>query len=194
MKISADDITRVIRSRRSIYPENYNNREIPRECIETIVTNATWAPTHGMTQPWRFKVFRKKSKEDLCRYMEIAYMESTPTGKQNPDKLVKMKNRIARSSAVIVICMHRQADTRVPEHEDLAAVACAVQNMHLTCTAMGIGAFWSTGSPVTTPAFHQNLKLSTNQRCVGLFYMGFTDMDWPEGHRAPVSEICEWKE
>jgi len=33
----------------------------------------------------------------------------------------------------------------MPEWEDQAAVACAVQNLHLMATAMGVAGYWSSG-------------------------------------------------
>ena len=33
----------------------------------------------------------------------------------------------------------------MPEWEETAAVACAVQNMHLTLTAEGLAGYWSSG-------------------------------------------------
>lgn len=34
-------------------------REIPREVLAALLEDAHWAPTHGLTQPWRFHLFAK---------------------------------------------------------------------------------------------------------------------------------------
>ena len=39
--------------------------------------------------------------------------------------------------------MQRDPGERIPEWEELASVACAVQNMWLSATSYGIGAYWS---------------------------------------------------
>lgn len=46
---------------------------------------------------------------------------------------------------MIAICMSRQPKPKkvMPLWEELAAVACAVQNMHLMATSLGVAAYWS---------------------------------------------------
>jgi nitroreductase len=53
MKFSLSEITELIRTRRTIYPKDYSDRVVQKEIVERVLTNGTWAPTHGMTQPWR---------------------------------------------------------------------------------------------------------------------------------------------
>jgi nitroreductase len=90
---------------------------------------------------------------------------------------------------VIAICMKRHQDT-VPEWEEIAAVAMAVQNMWLTCTALGIGSYWST--PNAIEHLDEPLNLAHDERCLGLFYMGYSDVVLPEGKRNPIGEKVEW--
>jgi len=58
----------------------------------------------------------------------------------------------------------------VPEWEEIAATAMAVQNMYLTSTANNIGCYWST--PGMMNHLGEFLGLEENQRCYGLFYLG----------------------
>ena len=47
------------------------------------------------------------------------------------------------SSAIIAVSMKRDVTEKIPEIEEIEAVACAIQNMLLTATAYGLGTFWS---------------------------------------------------
>ena len=51
------------------------------------------------------------------------------------------------ASHLVAVCMSRHQPTpgkkQIPEWEEMAAVACAVQNMHLMATARGVAAYWS---------------------------------------------------
>ena len=51
----------------------------------------------------------------------------------------------AKASHIILICMKRCAEEKnvYPEWEEVAAVACAVQNIYLQATAKNLGGFWS---------------------------------------------------
>lgn len=58
MEQTVDVINHIIRTRRSIFPPSYIQKEIPQEILENILENANYAPTHKRTEPWRFIVFR----------------------------------------------------------------------------------------------------------------------------------------
>lgn len=51
-----EQATELIRSRRSIYPTMYSDVEVDDSNINEILENANWAPTHRITEPWRFLV------------------------------------------------------------------------------------------------------------------------------------------
>ena len=58
----------------------------------------------------------------------------------------------------------------LPEWEEIAATAMAVQNMYLTATAYEVGCYWST--PGMINHLREFLQLEENQKCIGLFYLG----------------------
>jgi nitroreductase len=122
--------------------------------------------------------------------MASAYQTHTAPESFSEGKRQKVLNHILRSDTVIVIVMHRDAQERVPEWEEVAAVAAAVQNMWLTATAMGLGAYWST--PAHMCQLDTFLKLSPGQRCLGLFYIGHYDMPQMEGSRQTLDEKVVW--
>ena len=145
MKYNLSEINELIRERRTIYPESYSDRKVHKEQIEVILNNAQWAPTHGNTQPWRFKVFMEEAaRQELSEGLGKLYLDLIPEDLQDNLKLAKLMRRPLISSVVIAVCMKRQEEEIIPEIEEIEAVACAIQNMHLTCTAYGIGGFWST--------------------------------------------------
>jgi nitroreductase len=55
------------------------------------------------------------------------------------------QHRWSTPSHMIAICMARQPHPTklMPLWEELAACACAVQNMHLMATSLGLAAYWS---------------------------------------------------
>lgn len=193
MRHNLSEITALIRDRRTIYPEQFSDRKVHAEQIELLLNNATWAPTHGLTQPWRFIVFQENSRLTLSETLGEIYQKTTPIEAQNEQKLVKLVSRPRKASAVIALILHRESDTKITEKDDFAALASAVQNMHLTATAQGIGAFWSTPKLLSSPDFHSFMELTTEQSCVGLFYLGYPAIEWPKGQRKPIEYLTTWK-
>lgn len=194
MKYNLSEITSVIRDRRTVYPEQFSDRKVHKEIIENILNNAIWAPTHGMTQPWRFKVFTGAGIERLGVFQANHYKEKN-TGEQfDNEKYEKFLNRPKLAQAVIAICMERQSSEKIPEIEEVEAVACAVQNMYLTCTAYGIGAYWGSGGATYSNEMKKFLKLNSKDSCLGFFYIGYPSIEWPKSHRKPIEYVTEWIE
>ena len=88
--------------------------------------------------------------------------------------------------------MQADPENRVPEWEELASVAIAVQNMWLTCEVYNIGSYWS--SPRAALEGDAFLGLKEGERCLGLFYMGYHEMPEVPGKRSPIEEKVEWVE
>lgn len=192
MKYNLSEITALIKDRRTIYPEFYSERKVHKEQIDTILNSAIWAPNHGMTQPWRFKVFMQDGKKKLADFLEEMYVKHIPKERQTDLKRARMQNRPAAASAIIAVCMERQASEKIPEIEEVMAVACAVQNMYLTCTAYGLGGFWSTPKFMSLPDTNTFLGLGKKDKCLGFFYIGYPSADWPKGQRKPIEYVTEW--
>jgi nitroreductase len=189
--MNISEISELIKKRRSIFPPMYNAVEISKETIEQVLENANYAPTHKLTEPWRFKILRGSARGRLAAFLVEHYKLITPVEQQTEKKLRKTAENPLLSSCVIAICMKRHEDT-VPEWEEIAAVAMAVQNMWLTCTALGIGSYWSTPNAINH--LNEPLGLAHDERCLGLFYMGYSDVVLPEGKRTPIGDKIEWME
>ena len=192
MRFNLSEINELIRERRTIYPEQFSDRKVHKEQVEVILNNAQWAPTHGNTQPWRFKVFMEDGRQKLSDFLGKTYLELVPKEAQIDAKLAKLITRPLKSSVVVAVCMERQPEETILEMEEIEAVACAIQNMHLSCTAYGLGGFWSTPKLIYTSEMNEFLGLGAKDKCLGLFYMGYPEIEWPKSHRKPLEYTSEW--
>lgn len=192
MRFNLSEINELIRSRRTIYPEQFSERKVHKEQIEVILNNAQWAPTHGNTQPWRFKVFTEEALGRLSDFLGKTYLEITPGAEESDLKLAKLKARPLKSSVVIAVCMERQKEEKILELEEIEAVACAIQNMHLTCAAYGLGGFWSTPKLIYHQKMNEFLEIGEKDKCIALFYIGYPAIEWPKAHRKPLEYTTEW--
>lgn len=184
-------LNKIIRSRRSIFPPMYTGEQIDDDLIWQILENANWAPTHKNTEPWFFKVVRQDKIPELCAFGAEWYQKYTPTEKFSEMKLKKIKTKPLSASHIIAVMMKRDAEKRIPKWEEEAAVACAVQNMYLTVTAMGLGGYWSTpGYALKSDDF---FKLKKKEKCLGLFYIGVPKKDIDlKGTRGDIKDKVTW--
>ena len=75
--MNSDFLNNIIQNRRSVFPSQYNDSDVSNKIIQDLLNNANMAPTHKLTQPWRFKVLQKKAKNKLGDFLSKLYFSST---------------------------------------------------------------------------------------------------------------------
>ncbi len=185
-------ITNVIRSRRTVKPKAFSDRDVDESVVREILENANWAPTHGMTEPWRFTIFVGDARKRLAEFMADTYRAITTAETFKANKHAGIKESVLRAPIVMVIGMKRQASRKISELDEIQAVACAVQNIHLTAAAHGLGGFWSTNVAACSDQLRDFVGLSTDDRVLGIFYLGYPESDWPSSQRSPIEEKTTW--
>jgi len=195
MPDSLAELSSIIRHRRSIKPVDMDpQRQVDGTLLSKLLENANWAPTHGMTEPWRFNIYQGPAKYDLSNAMQRIYRATTPAAEFREDKLMKMSQNPHLAPVVLVIWMARGGGAKIPELEEIEAVACAVQNLHLSAAAAGMAGYWSTPPLVYTKEFAEWLEIRPEDRCLGLFYLGWprTDIPIAQGKRQYISDKLRW--
>ena len=183
--MNRETLNKIIRNRKTIYPTQFSDKEIPKSVINEILENAIHAPTHRMTQPWFFKVYKGKSKDVLCEIIQNIDKE-----KYSAVKINKFIEKVKSSDTVISICMTRDLNDRVPEWEEIAAVSMAVQNIWLSCYVNNIGSYWST--PALKDDYAKHSGLNSNQKSLGFFFMGsYKHVETPKLREGLESKV-EW--
>ena len=183
----------IVEKRRTVKPHSYNGELIDDSIVQKILESANWAPNHGRTEPWRFKVYSGEGRKKLLELLKTLYTELTPAEKFNPAKIDKMEVNCKLSSHIIVIMMKRQEIERIPEIEEVEAVACAVQNLALTAAAYNVAGYWSSGGITYKDETRKAFGLSDKDKVLGFYYLGLTDEDWPQGKRcSSVDDKTEW--
>ena len=89
-------------------------------------------------------------------------------------KKKKIIEKCKKSNCIISVFMKRDSKKSVPEWEEIAATAMAMQNMWLTCTAYNIGCYWST--PKYSIKMNDFFKLKNDEKCLGFFTLEYLIM------------------
>jgi len=188
-----EEVNRLIRNRRSIYPNVFSGELVDDDHIRNMLENANWAPTHGITEPWRFKVFKGEGIKRLATFQSSLYKErSEREGVFDESKYKKLAEKPLKCSHIISIGMQRPEEEKFPEIEEVEAVACAVQNMYLTATAYGIGCYWGSGGVTYWPEAKSFFGLGEKDKLLGFLYCGMPRIEWPKGRRNSVEDKVTW--
>lgn len=183
-------VQELIKYRRSVFPKNYIDKPIPKEILLELLKCAVQAPTHKLTQPWKFTVFTGEGLIKLADELKKQYKKSVSKDDYSKKKGESIREKVLQSGAVIAICLSESG--KIPKWEELAAVASAVQNLALAASAEDIGSYWSSSKIIDD--LNSFLNLSKNESCIGLFYMGYHKEKRSLGKRSPLKEKVTWIE
>jgi nitroreductase len=188
---TAEYFNQLARSRRSTFPDQFvAGRKIDDAIIHEILTNAIWAPNHGQTEPWHFTVFTEGGLQKFADFQSELYKQESKAFKEM--QYQKLKEQPLKASHIISIGMKRTSTKPIPEIEDVAAVACAVQNIYLSVTAYGLGGYWTTGGIVYQPKAKAFFGLGENDKLLGFFYVGHVAVPSGSAKRQPLEEKTTW--
>lgn len=194
MHITPEQANELIQKRRSIYPPLYSGETVDHNIIEQMLENANWAPTHALTEPWRFTVFTGAGLQKLADFQSELYKKlSSAEGNFDENKYQKLKDKPLQCSHIIAIGMSRDPKKKVPEIEEVESTACAVQNMYLTATAYGVGCYWGSGGITYRKEAKPFFGLNEEDKLLGFLHIGMPkEGKWPQGRRSPVDTKVKW--
>lgn len=188
---STDAIADCIRTRRTV--KAYTGEAVPRATLERWLGLACWAPTHRMTQPWRFAVLEQPAIARLGAFLrDEPAIAAVPDPAKGAAKLAKLLDRLPTLGAMIQVAWMRDAQPAI-DLEEHAAASAAVQNLLLAAHADGWAGFWS-----TTPALGHPRTLTwcgldpATQGFLGSVWIGRAAQVPPPPARVALAERVRW--
>lgn len=162
-----------------------SSRPVDHDTISNLCEVAAWAPSHKRTWPWSFAAFTGDGRSRLGDTM-AADMIDADFGDEA--KRAKTRVKYLRAPAVLVVsCAPHPNEMLHLENRD--AVAAAIQNLLLGATAMGLASFWSTPALTRPPKVLDLCGFDSDDRIVGVVYLGWPDGSSPVPERRPVEVV-----
>ena len=141
-----------------------------KEDLETIFRAAANAPDHGKLRPWRFIVVGSDARDRFGELMVETLKRREPS--TAPEWLQREKDKAMRAPTIVVVAAKVTAGGKIPEIEQILAVAASAENMILAAHALGYGTMWKTGAPAYDGDFKKALGLEATDHIVGFIYLG----------------------
>ena len=162
----------------------------PRADIEKLLEAAVRAPTHHLTQPWRFVVLAGAARDELGTSW-VAGQEKTGKGTTG------LAEKTHRAPVIIAVIDQPHLDhPKVVREEEHYATGAAMQNILLAAHDMGLGAMIRTGPAAAYQEVRDYLGVRDNEVIAGLIYVGYPapgDAERPMTRREPATERTEWR-
>ena len=170
------DVLEAIKGRRSI--RAFKNQDVPAETVEKLIDAAQWAPSAGNIQPWEFIIVRKP---EIKRKLVEAALGQT---------------FIEEAPVVIVVCANEEHSSQGYGERGktlycIQDTAAAIQNIHLTAYAFGLGTCWI--GAFREEETREILKIPHGIRPVAIIPVGYPAEAPTARTRKPISQTVHYE-
>jgi len=188
----SDDLWTVMKSATAV--RRYRNEAVPADVLDKCLLAASWAPSGGNGQPWRFVVIRSPELREVItsaarqtwEVMQEFYR--LPTVAEDADD---PKSRVLRAMAehmhvggaapeLVLFCVQPQRGTT--EMQQAGSIFPAVQNFLLAARAQGLGAAITLWHGHCEPELRASIGIPDDWKIATLLTVG-----WPAGGHHAVS-------
>jgi nitroreductase len=148
---------------------------VPRETLLEILAAARFAPTHHMTEPWRFRVLGPDTLaalKDAAGEKEAAKLDRAPT---------------------LVVATAALTGDLVQDEEDVCATAAAIELVLLAATERGYATYWRTPQILRTPPGRDAVGIPAGERFLGLLHFGTPAREPAPRERKPAASYVEFR-
>jgi nitroreductase len=179
----------IIKARRTIGA--MQDKDVSEDAINLMLEAGTWAPNHKKTEPWKFRVFTGDSRVRLGDEMERIMKQKTAhlSEEEALKKTTKAKKGPLRAPVIIAVAVSPSG--KVPEIEEISAVAASIQNMLLVAEEQGLATIWRTGEIVYQSELNDFLSLEDGDKLLGLIYVGHPNKE-ASSKRIPYQDKTIW--
>jgi nitroreductase len=164
--------------------------------VAQAIDAALRAPDHGRMQPWRFRLVRTRAAREAFSGVLGRFADGAGLPPAQADKL---RRRPLVAPLVIVVSAKLKEHPKVPEIEQLFAVAAGTMNLLNAFHAQGFGAVWLTGPASYDAGVAAALGLvvgtGPDERLLGFVYVGTPGPNVPPAPARPAREgfVGEWQ-
>lgn len=159
----------------------FEQKRVPKKIIQELIKNATKAPNAGNRQPWTFYCVDNGSK--MKKISELLFKQFKRLWKQTSKKSKKsqkISNNFYQNigNAQNLIFVYRKKEINEPIYikpNDIASIACAMENLMLCAVEKGLGTCWigTFNGNKTQKELRKILKIKENEELVGSLVIGY---------------------
>jgi len=171
--MNSNELLKIIKERRNT--KSFTDKDVQKSDIELILESGVWAPNHRNTEPWRFVVIDKYSpvKKEISQAM-IDLQEDNSNSSLSDEQKKNIMLSVNKSPCYIFVFTKIGENDEITE-ENYGAVCCAIQNMQLTATTLGLRVGWSTGKISKIKNLNQLLDVDQSLKIVGVLSVGYAE-------------------
>lgn len=190
--LSTDDLWEAMRTARAI--RRYRDEPVDRAVVDRCLEAATWAPSGGNGQPWRFVILEgdeqrkiigegaRRSWETMTTFygLEVPDPDDRRPRSRTVRTMYEHMMGAASTPVCILACVQPQRGTT--ELEQGGSIWPAVQNFCLAARSQGLGVAICLWHRTVEPEIRASVGIPDDWKIAGTISAG-----WPVGHHGPLT-------
>lgn len=160
----------LLRTRRSVAPQNLGAPGPTAEELDTILTLAARVPDHGKLAPWRFLVIEGQARDRIGAVIAEAYAADHPQA--DAGRLDLERRRLAHAPCVVAVVSRAGPHVKIPEWEQVLSAGAATMNLVVAASAAGFSTSWLTEWFAYDRRVLDALGLDPRERMAGFVHIG----------------------
>lgn len=177
----------------------YQDKEIPQEILDQILSAATLSPSGKNKQPWKFYVVRGEKRAEMIREMQKGMDRLGAQGINTGS--ARYTIRVMEQAPVTILVFNpfsrhplspRDVAEVYGDMVDIQSIGAAIQNMLLEATELGLGSLW-----ICDVYFgYEELCawLGEESELIAAVSLGYADHEPRPRPRKPVDEVTVYVE
>lgn len=193
--LAADDLAMLVAtlmdSRHTTLPKRLVEPGPNEAQIVSIFSAAATAPDHGRLCPWRFILVPASERHRLADMFASSLKERD--GKASEEEINRAREKAYRAPLLMLMVVDsKRGDPSIDFNERLISAGCAMQNMLLMATAMGLGSALTSGKALKSKGLHALFQLNTDESALCFISIGTVQSRKPAVPRPEINTFISF--
>lgn len=173
-------------SRHTILPKRLVEPGPDAAQLVRIFSAAATAPDHGRLCPWRFILVPPSERHRLAETFASSLKERD--SKASEEEMSRAREKAYRAPLLMLMVVDAtRGDLAIDFNERLISAGCALQNMLLMATAMGLGSALTSGKALKSNGLHALFQLASDESALCFISIGTVQSRKPAVPRPEIN-------
>lgn len=173
-------------SRHTILPKRLVEPGPDAAQLVKIFSAAATAPDHGRLGPWRFILVPTSERHRLAEIFASSLKERD--SKASEEEMDRAREKAYRAPFLMLMVVDaKRGDLAIDFNERLISAGCALQNIILMATAMGLGSALTSGKALKSNGLHALFQLTSDESALCFISIGTVHSRKPAAPRPEIN-------
>lgn len=179
-------VSTLMDSRHTVLPKRLVEPGPDTAQLESIFAAAATAPDHGRLCPWRFILVPPTERHRLAETFASSLKERD--SKASEEEMSRAREKAYRAPLLMLMVVDAtRGDPAIDFNERLISAGCALQNMLLMATAMGLGSALTSGKALKANGLHALFQLTSDESAICFISIGTVQSRKPAVPKPEIS-------